>query len=382
MKNNLVGKLVFLAVSLLAISSCSGKDPVKPEPPADTHKYVNGTYQNALFVANTSGTFYSAEIADPCVVRDEDGEFWSFSTCRRVLHSVDGCQWEKYSDAIIKKPTWGDAHFSAAGKSGAELWAPDVVKIGDKWIYYYSISDFGYAAGIGYATADEVGGPYTDQGRLFWSEETGEEESVGVISSIDQQIIFDGGHVYMVLGSFSKIWMIQLTDDGLGLYSPDENISGIKYQRQNKVLIASNRYEGSWIFKRGNYWYYMGSSGTCCSGKDSTYRVRVGKSESLFGPYIDSDGKRMDALNEENGDLVVWAKKSNENTIAPGHNSVIQDDAGDFWWYGHCFYEYDGFRTRHLAMDKLLWDDNDMPYVDGYQLSYNEELAGPRIFAD
>ena len=147
-------------------------------------------------------------------------------------------------------------------------------------------------------------------------------------------------------------------------------------------MIASNKFEGSWIFKRGNYWYFMGSAGTCCSGKESTYRVRVGKSESLFGPYIDSDGRRMDEYGAENGDLVVWAKKSNENTIAPGHHSVVKDDAGDFWWYGHCFYEYDGFRTRHLAMDKLLWDENDMPYIDGYELSYNEELPGPRILVN
>lgn len=375
MSNHLLRKISALALGVLTISSCGGKTPTQDV--IDDKNYTNGTYQNALFVANTSGSYYSAEVADPCVVRDEKGEFWSFSTCRRVLHSVDGCEWEKWSDGIIRKPTWGNEHFAAAGKSGAELWAPDVVKIGDKWIYYYSISDFGYAAGIGYATADEIGGPYTDHGRLFWSEETGEEESVGILSSIDQQIIFgDDGHVYMVLGSFSKIWMIQLTDDGLGLYN------GYEYQRQNKILIASNRFEGSWIFKRGDYWYYMGSAGTCCSGKDSTYRVRVGKSKSLFGPYVDSDGKRMDALNEENGDLVVWAKKSNENTIAPGHNSVIKDDAGDYWWYGHCFYDYDAFRTRHLAMDKLLWDENDMPYIDGYQLSYNEELPGPRIFAN
>ena len=54
------------------------------------------------------------------------------------------------------------------------------------------------------------------------------------------------------------------------------------------------------------------------------------------------------------------------------------DDAGDFWWYGHCFYTYDNFATRHLAMDKLEWDDNDMPYIEGKELSYNEELDGPR----
>ena len=366
MKNNFFRKVSLLSLALLAVSSCGDK-------PANVN-YINGTYNNPVFVTNSSGSYYSAEIADPCVVRDENGEFWAFATCRRVLHSVDGCEWEKWSDAIIKKPTWGDAHFKAAGKSGAELWAPDVVKIGDKWIYYYSISDFGYSAGIGYATADNIGGPYTDQGRLFWSEETGEADSVGVWSSIDQQIIFgDDGNIYMVLGSFSKIWMIQLTEDGMGLYG------GIEYQRQNKILIASDRFEGSWIFKRGDYWYYMGSAGTCCSGKDSTYRVRVGKSESLFGPYIDSQGKLMKEYGAENGDMVVYAKKSNQNTLAPGHNSVVMDDAGDFWWYGHCFYEKDNFHTRHLAMDKLLWDENDMPYIDGKELSYYDELPGPRI---
>lgn len=396
MKHSFFKKSILLLTSIFVVSGCGIGDPVSQvisssemassseEPSSspssssiEVKNYVNGTFYNPLFVSSSTGTYYSAEIADPCVVRDENGEFWSFSTCRRVLHSVDGCEWEKWSDSIIPKPAWGNEHFQKAGKSSAELWAPDVVKIGDKWIYYYSISDFGYAAGIGYATADYIGGPYTDHGRLFWSEETGEEESVGVLSSIDQQVIFgDDGNIYMVLGSFSKIWLIQLTDDGVGLYG------GIEYQRQNKVLIASNRFEGSWIFKRGEYWYYMGSAGTCCSGKDSTYRVRVGKADNIAGPYRDSEGKRMDAMNEENGDLVVWAKKSNDNTIAPGHHSVVQDDAGDFWWYGHCYYEYDNFRTRHLAMDKLLWDENDMPYIDGYQLSYYEELPGPSILID
>jgi len=365
---NLFRKVTILSLFALTLTSCGTTEP--------QIEYNQGTYQNALYVHFESGNYYPMEIADPCVVRDEKGEFWSFSTCRRVLHSEDGCDWQLWTDSIISKPRWGDEHFRASGHTGAELWAPDVVKIKDKWIYYYSISDFGYAAGIGYATADEIGGPYTDQGRLFWSDETGEtEENLGIRSSIDQQIIFgDDGGIYMVLGSFSKIWMIRLTEDGMGLYN------GWEYQKQHKVLIANTAFEGSWIFKRGDYWYYMGSAGTCCSGKDSTYRVRVAKSTSLFGPYLDSSGNRINTGSQENGDLVVWAKKSNPNTLAPGHHSVVKDDAGDYWWYGHCFYEYDNFRTRHLAMDKLLFDENDMPYIEGYELSYDEELPGPRIF--
>ena len=364
--------LFLLATTFLALTGCNAAPGGTSTSPSsiDNRDYWCGSYQNPLFATNSSGNFYSSEIADPCVVRGDDGYLYAFATNGRVLRSEDGCAWESYLENAISRPTWGDSYYS--GKIPA-IWAPDVVKVGDQWIYYYSLSSWGGPCGIGYATADFIAGPWTDRGRLFDSGEIGGEYSLGINNSIDSQVIVDDdGSVYMVLGSFNCCYMVQLTDDGMGLYD------GIAYQRENKVLISSNRFEGSWIFKKDDLWYYMGSVGTCCNGKDSTYRVRVGFSDSIFGPYIDSEGKQLNTPGEENGDLVVWAKKSNEDTAAPGHNSVIMDDAGDFWWYGHTYFAYDNFATRHLAMDKLLWDDNNMPYIDGYELSYNEELDGPR----
>lgn len=370
--NKFLNRIGLLLLGVVAISSCNANTPISESisTSIDTNTYTNGTYQNPLMVINSSGSFYSSEIADPCVVRGDDGYIYSFSTSGRVLRSEDGCEWQIYSENIIPRPSWGDTYYE---NKIPTIWAPDVVKVQDKWIYYYSLSAWGGPCGIGYAIADEIAGPYTDMGRLFDSGDVGGNYSLGINNSIDPQVIVDeDGSVYMVLGSFNKIYMVQLTEDGMGLYG------GIQAQKENKILIASNVFEGSWIFKRGDYWYYMGSVGTCCKGKDSTYRVRVGKSQSLTGPYIDSENKSMDAASQENGELVVWAKKSNENTIAPGHNSVIKDDAGDYWWYGHTYYAYDNFATRHLAMDKLLWDEDDMPYVEGRELSYEEELDGPR----
>ena len=376
--------IILLAVTALTSFACGSTNPGGGGGKTPTPKPQDlwcGSYQNPLFVTNASGNFYGNEIADPCVVRGDDGYIYCFATAGRVLRSEDGCVWESYLENAIPRPSWGDAYAERP-----IIWAPDVVKIGDQWIYYYSLSAWGGPCGIGYATADEIAGPWTDQGKLFVSAEVGGEYSLGVSNSIDQQVIIDDetGNVYMVFGSFVGCYLIRLTDDGMGLYG------GIAYQRENKVLIAGtpgnfsdSKYEGSWIFKKGNYWYYMGSSGTCCNGKNSSYHVLCGKSDNIEGPYYDSEGFRLDYSNPSTaGDLVVWSKSSNELTKAPGHNAVIKDDAGDYWWYGHCYYEYDNFATRHLAMDKLEWDENDMPYIEGKQLSYNDEFDGPQWLSE
>ncbi len=381
MKNRRFLKLFsLLASSAVVLTGCFLFDQPKEEKKQDETNektkeptLVSGVYENPLFVQSKSGAFYSSEIADPCVVRGDDGYIYCFSTEGRVLRSEDGCLWEAYVENVIPRPTWGDGYADRPA-----IWAPDVVKVKDKWIYYYSLSAWGGPCGVGYAVADEVGGPYTDKGKLFVSREVGGEFSLDVENSIDQQVVLDGDDVYMVFGSFCGIYLVQLTEDGMGLYG------GAEYQRENKVLIAGrssgfniNSFEGSWIFKRDDLWYYMGSTGTCCAGKNSSYRVMCAVADNIAGPYIDSQGRRLDQIDDTPfGDLVI--QSTPEIVAGTGHNSVIQDDAGDFWWYGHCYYEYDNFKTRHLAMDKLLWDENDMPYVENHQLSYNEELEGPQ----
>lgn len=378
--------LFLVATAMLVLSACSANPPVNSgnssQQSSNHEKHLwCGSYQNPLFVINDNGVYYKNEIADPCVVRGDDGYLYAFATSGRVLKSEDGAEWQTHSENIIPRPSWGDEY-----ATNPIIWAPDVVKIGDQWIYYYSLSAWGGPCGIGYATADEIAGPYTDKGKLFYTEEIGGEESLGVYNSIDQQVIIDDdGSIYMVFGSFVGCYMVRLTDDGMGLYK------GISYQKENKVLIAgtpggfdgNHKYEGSWIFQRDGYWYYMGSVGSCCDGKNSTYHVLCGKSEFITGPYYASDGRRLDEYYDEGaaGDLVIGTSLDLK-TIAPGHNSVILDDAGDYWWYGHTFYEFDNYSTRHLAMDKLLWDDNDMPYVENYELTYYEELDGPQWWGD
>lgn len=348
----------------------------------DVSELECGVYSNPVQVFTSAGSDFKTEVADPTVVRDPDtGTFYSFSTDRVLLSSDDGCIWSVYAqgDNVINMPTWGEE--VQPGKS-VNLWAPDVVKLGDTWYYFYSLSGWGSPCGIGYGTSDNIAGPYVDQGRLFSCDD------IGIYNCIDPQVVVDDvtGDIWCVVGSFQGEYMVQLNQEDDGTISV---YGGMDYQNDNKILIAGtpsaswdgSQYEGSYIIKKGEYYYYFGSSGSCCEGQSSSYQVRVGRSKSITGPYVDSKGI---ALTQSHGgttygEIVVWAGVNNKNIAGPGHNSIVIDDAGDYWLYYHSYSNLDSFGTRHLFMDKLVWNDNGYPSVEGKKPSFQEEKDGPRI---
>ena len=284
----LIGTLACLGTLLV---SCGQNTPTSGTPTTDEPtstpttvvstpepvQYFNEVYENPLNVTNSLGGLYSGEIADPSIVKGDDGYLYVFSTGGTVLKSEDGCNFELVTNNIINVPSWWqDIYPSSAGFA---IWAPDVIKIGDTWIYYYSLSAWGKCCGVGYATSKNVAGPYEDQGKLF------DLNEIGIQNCIDPQVIIDDdGRVYMAVGSFQGLYLLELTEDGMELYN------GVQYQNENKVLIAGRpgnwdgaTYEGSYIIKEGDYYYYFGSAGTCCDGGNSSYRVYVGRSENIAG---------------------------------------------------------------------------------------------------
>ena len=103
----------------------------------------------------------------------------------------------------------------------------------------------------------------------------------------------------------------------------------------------------------------FGSAGTCCEGAKSTYRVTVGRSKNLFGPYVDKKGQ---LLLDNHYEVVL---QRNERVAGPGHNAeIVTDDAGTD------FLIYHGFKTdkprdgRVVYMDRIDWVDS-WPYIQG-----------------
>ena len=262
-------KLLFGCLACLAtllVSCGQGEKPTpKPTtvvPTTEPVNYDNGIYQNPVDVSYSGGSEYKNGVADPSIVKGDDGYLYVFSTGGLVLKSEDGCNFEVVTTNIIDIPDWYKDVYPDDSAVGFGIWAPDVIKIGDTWIYYYSLSGWGKCCGVGYATSDNIAGPYEDQGKLF------DLNEIGIQNCIDPQVIIDDdGRVYMAVGSFQGLYLLELTEDGMGLYN------GVEYQNRNKVLIAGRAggwdgatYEGSYIIKEGDTYYYFGSAGTCCEG--------------------------------------------------------------------------------------------------------------------
>lgn len=341
-------------------------------------EYNQTTYTNPLIPYNADFKgYYKAEIADPSIVKGDDGYYYIFATEGKVLRSTDCVEWAMVTTSIIPRPTWGDSMV----KGTPVIWAPDCVKIGSQWVYYYSLASWGEeACGIGVAVADEIAGPYTDLGKLFSI-----HDGIEINGNIDPCIIQDDGHIYICVGSFHGNYLLELSSDGTELIQGDDFATANK----EKTLIAGkymsefdNRYyEGSYIIKKGEYFYYFGSAGSCCDNKKSSYTVYVARSKSVFGPYVDNNNFEIlgDNYGKTKGRLVIMGNSANEGgTAGPGHNSIFIDDAGDYWIIYHAYDAESGYATRHLFMDKLSWDDQGFPYVVGVKPTIVEQ-NGPRL---
>lgn len=201
---------------------------------------------------------------------------------------------------------------------------------------YYSMSRWGgeWTCGIGVAVAQKPEGPFTDCGMLFRSNE------IGVQNSIDPFYIEEQGKKYLFWGSFRGIYGIELSDDGMHIR-----------QGSKPCQIAGTAYEGTYIHKRDGYYYLFASTGTCCEGLNSTYQTVVGRSESLWGPYVDKKGGNM---MDNHSELLIG---KNKYFVGTGHNAeLVTDNKGQDWilYHGVSVANPTG---RVLLLDPIEWKD-------------------------
>lgn len=314
----------------------------------------------------TAGPLIDRSLPDPTVIRADDGYFYLYATedVRNlpIYRSRDYMHWDYVGTAFTSetRPKWNP-------KGG--IWAPDINHINGKYVLYYAKSEWGgeWTCGIGVATADRPEGPFTDHGALFISKD------IGVQNSIDGFYIEDQGHKYLFWGSFRGIYGIELSDDGLS----------VKPGAQ-KQQVAGTFMEATYIEKHGKYYYLFGSAGSCCEGNRSTYRITYGRSENLFGPYLDKQGRR---LMDNHYETLL---QGNEVIAGPGHNAeFVTDDDGVEWITYHGYKRSDPDAGRVVWTDRVEWIDG-WPHVALQQHSNAGErpcfsriqLADPTIFLD
>lgn len=101
----------------------------------------------------------------------------------------------------------------------------------------------------------------------------------------------------------------------------------------------------------------------CCAGAKSTYNIRVGRSRSVTGPYLDKAEKDL----REGGGSVFLASVSDDGSgrpwddrVGPGHVGILSDTDGD-WLTTHAEWVRDRQGRTTVILQKLAWDEDGWP---------------------
>lgn len=245
--------------------------------------------------------------------------------------SSDRTHWTDAGQAFPGGAPW--THEYTGG--GSSLWAPDLTFANNRYYLYYSASSFGSNhSGIFLATSDTgAQGSWVNRG-LVVSSTTGDD-----YNAIDPNIVIDQeGRWWMSFGSFwSGLKMIRI-DPGTGLRTGGDWI--------HLAGRGGDAIEAPTIHYRNGYYYLFASFDSCCNGADSTYRVVVGRSTNVVGPYVDRNGVRM----VDGGGTEILA--GHGSVHGPGHQAVLADNDADVFFYH--YYEDDG--TPRLGINLLAYD--------------------------
>jgi arabinan endo-1,5-alpha-L-arabinosidase len=287
---------------------------------------------------------FDADFPDPTVIRASDGNFYAYATQTviagrtiniQVARSTDLVHWEHLGDALPVKPAWAS--------QTQKFWAPHVSQHGDTFYMYYS-ADPNTLTGLclAVATSKSARGPFTDSGKPLKCGES--------FVNIDPMAFDDAatGKRLLYWGSgFQAIRVQELAPDRISFMKGSEAVELVRPIKNEDPANYQRLIEGAWVVRRKGYYYLFYSGDNCCGDK-AHYAVMVARSRSATGPF--------ETLAEATGKGQSTILVRNERFIAPGHNSVVTDDAGQDWIFYHAI----DTRNRLLGGQSSIGGDRDV----------------------
>ncbi|MEV5555067.1 arabinan endo-1,5-alpha-L-arabinosidase [Nonomuraea wenchangensis] len=280
-------------------------------------------------------------VHDPSVVRRPGGGYLLAHTGDNIAlkTSADRTAWRNAGVVFPNGAPWTTSYTGG----GRNLWAPDISYHNGKYYLYYSASTFGSNNSAIFLATSTTGasGSWTNNGLIIST------SSSSTYNAIDPNLFVDDqGRWWLSFGSFwTGIKLIQL-DPATGKRL-DGTVRGIA-QRPGSTAV-----EAPYIYKHGGYYYLWVSFDACCRGAASTYRIMVGRSAGVTGPYLDRNGVAMTS----GGGTQVLA--GHDSVHGPGHQAVFGDVDGDILVYH--YYADNG--TALLGINKIGYDAAGWPYV-------------------
>ncbi len=288
---------------------------------------------------------------DPALIRD-GSDWYVFSTgdpavgggAVQIRRSTDGKHWTNAGTVFGSIPAW--LRTEVPGVSN--LWAPEVIKHGGTFYLYYSASTFGSnRSAIALATnttlnPNDPAYRWVDRGLVHRS------VSADDYNAIDPGVVVDAeGRPWMSFGSFwSGIRMIRLQWPS-GLAVPGQGAPLRLADRR----VPPNAVEAPYVVRRGGWYYLFVSFDFCCRGSDSTYKIAVGRSRAVSGPYVDRVGT---PLLQGGGTVILSGSGS---MAGPGGQSVY----GDLLAYH--YYDVQAGGDFRLDLRRITWGSDGWPRV-------------------
>jgi len=300
-------------------------------------------------------------VHDPSIAKDGD-TWYLFGTvvgraregelsirCSQDLHV-----WKRCGYVFDKIPDW----IRKESPVTKELWAPDISYFNGEYHLYYAFSAFGKnTSGIALLTNKTLDPKspdfhWTDRGLVLRSRVEDD------YNAIDPNLVLDEkGQAWLSFGSFWTGIKMRRIDPKTGLLSSEDTTlySLAKRKRPDDPPPNPPGLPGNWqaieapfTVRHGDFYYLFVSFDLCCRGIKSNYKIMVGRSQNVTGPYLDAEGKAM--LEGGGTSLLV----GNTRWIGPGGESVLQQKDGDIM----VFHAYDGTSgLPYLQISTIAWVD-------------------------
>jgi arabinan endo-1,5-alpha-L-arabinosidase len=292
---------------------------------------------------------------DPVMIREKN-TYYLFTTGNgvQVFSSRDMKNWRKEKSVFERTPDWVTK--ALPNFRGGSMWAPDISYHNGKFYLFYAVSAFGKNTScIGLAvnkTLDSASDDFkwVDMGKVIQS-----IPGRDLFNAIDPNLVIDENNTpWLTFGSFWEgMKLVKLNNELTGPAQPEQWYTVAKRPRQFGTPDSSAgnaAIEGPFIFRKGKYYYLFVSWDYCCRGERSDYKVVVGRSEKVTGPYLDKTG--VD-LAKNGGTLIVQG--DGKEWYGAGHNSAYTFDGKDYIIY-HGYDAKDRGRSK-LIIEQLKWDD-------------------------
>ena len=358
-------------------------------------------------------------VHDPSVVRSGKS-YYVFGSHRAYARSTDLVNWTPFTNNLsrdykkIFAQIWKDWPKQSSNPDvTGNMWAPDVYYNATmkKWCMYLSLNGGGFPfqkSVIVLLTADDIEGDWSLVGPVVYS--GFQESNVAAtdvpkvlgpnadlsryasltdtgINAIDACVKDDGqGGLWMSFGSwFGGIWMIRLDPrTGLRDYSttyPTQANQSDAYYGHKLAGGFGNSGEGSALLHTNGHWYLFLSYGKLV--QTGGYQMRMFRSDSITGPYLDQQGNPAIATS---GEADNWTSKTGirlmgsyqwsgdkkgDIEVSQGGNTALHDKDGRDYVVYHT--RFSDRKEEHQIRVRQL-----MPTADGWLVAAPYEYLGTK----